>query len=379
MLSSTQNPFGTLYFVWEQSRTNDPLKSPQYYQDCFDLYVEHPLLFDSSSIPNKEDLTQTSIDMWNTGKIVHDICLQLLSESVPVTENIQFVFYIENMSVALREQLVRHRIGTQVGERLGSDIIPDLPSSTWWSQTTRVLPLDNFATEGRYLIPESLEGKMTTVAELSHKGTNGYQTIAGLEAGTEASVLYNALMGQIEFVYNELIKSGVPREDARLVMPMAMSHGITWGINLKALMHICGKRGCWIAQAGLWNDLMVGMIEEISTKISPMFRSIIHPPCLKKGKYVGCPIKMINLERIEGRDGMPPCPLYINHENDEAYERSVSNLNNHWNVSWASDSTDIRTWACTAPDADMQLKMLNENCEKYQKLWNLNVQTGERL
>lgn len=344
LLSSTENPLGTLYYVWEQSRTNDPLLTPLEYETAAQDYKRG---FDNA-----------------LGKTVYDTVNAILDESVPVTENIQFVFYIENMSISLREQMVRHRIGTCIGERTGMDIIPDLHQSTWWSQTTRVLPLDRVYDEGRFYVPDSLKGK---AIDVDGKG----------EASYTAEEMYFNLFKHCQHVYNELVKAGVPREDARQVMPMGMTHGITWGINLKAMMHIFGKRGCWIAQAGLWNDMMVGMIEAVCENVDPMFRKIVLPPCIKDGKYKTCPIKMINVERIQGRDGMPPCPLFVYQQNNDALDAHYAVPNPAWKVSVdGEDDRYITSWKAPNP---MESKMLNENIGKYRNLWQLNVFTGEPI
>lgn len=354
LLSHTENPIGTLFYVWEQSRTNDPLLSPKAYQYLADCAKSDTPL-EAYEIQSLGMMDVPYDELLKLGRRVYDTVEMILDESVPVTENIQFVFYIENMSISLREQMVRHRIGTQVGERTGLDIIPEHHQSTWWSQTTRVLPLDKVYEEGRFYVPD-------TVPEDS-----------------EAHDIYHELISQCETVYNKLVELGVPREDARQVMPMAMTHGITWGINLKALIHIFGKRGCWIAQANLWNEMMVGMINEIASKVDPMFRKIVLPPCIKKGKYNTCPIKMINLERIEGRDGMPPCPLFTFFQSDDAINEQYKE-GSAWTIDVERagsdpeyDTRDIRNW--NGPEKEHE--MLDRLIPKFEGLWGFDPVTGE--
>lgn len=124
---------------------------------------------------------------------------------------------------------------------------------------------------------------------------------------------------------------------------------------------------------------MVGMINEMASKVDPMLRKIVLPPCMKKGKYVGCPIKMINLERIQGRDGMPPCPLFVYNQFEEAKEEA-SKDGAVWTIPWEQGEDDITfvpesigNW--DGPEGEHL--MLARLSEKYQNLWHLDVHTGE--
>lgn len=333
LISAPKHPIGTLWYVWEQSRSNDPLPFPE---EVEAILEREPM----SAFAEKVNRTVEAI----------------LNEAIPVTENLQFVFHIENMSISLREQMVRHRIGTTVGDRLGADIVPDLSQSTWWSQTMRVLPMDNFFDEGRYLVPEGLDGKVT-------------------EDGVDAKALYLTELRSIQESYRRLVAAGVAKEDARQLIPIGATHGITWGMNLKAILHIFGKRACWVAQANLWETLMAQAVNELATKVHPMFRKIVMPPCIRNGKYTKCPVPETNYERIQGRDHMPPCPTYVRNQPGDALEAYQSVCGKGETPAWyppVSGIEDVRNWG-TTEGRELERTMLFENAERFKRLWKLDL------
>lgn len=398
LISAPQNPLGTLFYVWEQSRTNDPVPDPSQieailkydgaqwvefgdplYQECVMLKgptnskpVTTQRHYDDVFLVAQIEPGQ-AVDIWQTRSRLRSVIDQIFDEDIPCTENLTFVFALENMPISLREQMVRHRIGVTIGDRTGADIVPDLQKSTWWSQTTRMLPMGQFYQDGRYVVPDSLAGK----------------ALVGPEGGVEAETVYLKLLEQIEWTYNKLVEAGVPMEDARQIIPVAVTHGITWGVNLKALMHIVGKRACWVAQVNLWADLIAGMVDELAV-IDPIFRRIILPPCFKKGSYNACPYFQINRERVQGRDNMPPCPLYVYNETKLALQASrlsvedtgieatwtppVAHFNPAVGQRFSEAQRNITDWDSSKPAEKV---MLEDNIGRFERLWKLNVFTGE--
>lgn len=263
LVSWTQDPIGTVYRIWEASKSNRPFSAIE------------------------EDVIEAEADP-ETGLEVFEVFRKVIDQDIPVAENLNFVFLLENVSISFREQMVRHRIGTKVGPRLGADLAPDLADSTWWSQSMRILNMSKFADERAYRMPDGLS------EEQQHD--------------------FHAAMKIAQGQYIRLIEAGVPMEEAREVIPLAATHRITWGLNLAALKHIVGKRGCQILQAGLWFPIIQGMVEELATKIDPYFRNLINPPCVKGDKFVGCCYLLDNERRVQGLDSLPPCTLYAGKE-----------------------------------------------------------------
>lgn len=290
LISWTHDPVETVYLLWEASRKK-------------------------TEIPSVEQLKTQMLCNLDVEKNVHDTFLKVLTSHIPVSENINFVFLLENVSIAFREQMVRHRVGVKVGERLGVDHIPDLHDSTFWSQTMRVIDMGKFSTDGGYHTPDSIRNN-----ELALLG-------------------YQSTIDTIEVAYNNLIALGVPPEDARMVIPMAAQHRISWGINLSTLAHIVSRRSCWIAQAELWSPIIIGMIEEVCKKVDPIFSVLATPPCMRGDEFKGCLHEIDAKARVDGKDPGVPCALHLSHtttdrlkliESTEAYKKACATFSDFW-------------------------------------------------
>lgn len=193
LLTWTQLPLETVYSVWEASKSEDKLRTPA------------------------EIASDVSPDE------IEELFKAVIAQKIPIGEHVDFVFMLENVSVSWREQAVRHRIGTLISpERVGVDIVPDLAASSFWSQSMRLADQGKFAYNGNYRLPE-------TIAKHPNKNL---------------AIEYHNTMKYIEGCYSLLVKSGIPMEDARELMPLGAQHRISWKLNIGALQHIVGKRGC---------------------------------------------------------------------------------------------------------------------------------------
>lgn len=390
LLSGPECPLETLFYVWQQSRENRELPTPQHMSL---LLTEQPrdnhdahwfvakLRKLGYSVPeNDPETLKASLDVFRTN--FHATVQMILNESIPVTENLFFVFHLENIPISLREQLVRHRIGTQIDPRVGMDIVPSQPSdlmgmrivpdqaeSTWWSQTSRVINQGAFYDEGRFLLPESLQGK--TVKDIAYgRGDHGED----LPITRSAEDFYRRTLRTIQGAYNALVEAGVHIEDARQLIPVGATHGITWGLNLKAMMHIFGKRSSWIAQVGIWEGVMGQMVQELCDKVSPVFRQVLQPACIKQGKYVGCPVNGTNVERVQGTDGMPPCPIWVRYQTQDAMKAwREGNAQTVSDAGWTPPSPDLQQDLRTWSGPPVQREMLERTAAKFSKLWQLDV------
>jgi len=127
LLTHTNLPLETIYSVWEASKGEASLRSPQEIRDTV----------------SRDDVVK--------------LFKAVIAQKIPVGEHVDFVFMLENVSVSWREQAVRHRIGTKVSpETLGVDIIPDLADSSFWSQSMRIQNMGNFADNKAYRMPKTV-------------------------------------------------------------------------------------------------------------------------------------------------------------------------------------------------------------------------------
>jgi len=128
-------------------------------------------------------------------------------------EYINTVWLIENCSRAFQQQLTRHRIGF-----------------SYSIQSLRVVDAGDFASEGRYTMPESVKSKG----------------------------VYHQMMQDIEAYYRDLIKMDEKIEDARGILPLNIHSPITMACSYRALLGMVRQRMC-VATQGEWKAVVEGM------------------------------------------------------------------------------------------------------------------------
>ncbi len=134
-----------------------------------------------------------------------------------VLEHVVFTFKIEEVSRALLAQLTRHRIA----------------SFTVESQRYTEYGLDGLCT-----LPESIR------------------------ANEEAFTLYENNFNDILFAYKRMIELGIPKEDARMILPQSFHTKLYMTINLRSLMNLIKLRTSKGAQ---WE--IKGMAEEMRSLV----------------------------------------------------------------------------------------------------------------
>lgn len=278
LVSFTPDPLAAVCLLWEASKTDGPV----------------PMSVDEV----RQRFNQKSLE---------DLFWKVINQKIPIAEDIDFTFMLEGVSVSFREQMVRHRIGVRAGDNYGVDTIPDLATSSWWSQSMRIMNMGEFCDKKGYRIPESLGSKRWSGPA---NGREPITTIFG--EGQNASSIFHNTMAIVQDAYNALVEAGVPMEDARELIPLGAQHRISWKLSLQSLLHIIGERGCWILQAGLWAPIIKQMVDELCKKVHPMFRKIVHPPCISsENKFTSCLYRLENARRVSGDDAHPTCPMFL--------------------------------------------------------------------
>lgn len=311
LISHTAYPVETLYAEWIQSRTED--------------YVH-----------TAAEYARLAMDDDNLYRDIHDTVEKIVCMRLPVLETIYFVFLLENIPISLREQLVRHRVGHRFGQRLGCDIIPDIDDSSFWSQSMRVKNMAGFSNAGGYHIPQSV-----------------FDNPMVLRA-------YRAAMTHADLAYSRMVRAGTPPEDARNVIPLGVTHRMTWCANFAALANVLSKRTCWIAQLGLWEPLIRGVLDALR-ECEPMFDTVGLPPCFdSSGKFKECVYCMENCARSNCDDPGVPCSLWVNQ-----HDGCVTSLH-------------ARDTIADTEYNDRQARYENGQAQ-FAQLWQHDPETGEPL
>lgn len=344
LLTWTQNPLESVYAEWVQSRTEDQVPIPA--ELAAEIAADRIRRQEETWAGERRDESAKVYKDVPTGtkaRLVQNVFEKVIAMKMPLGETIDFIFLMEHVPIALREQNVRHRIGHKFGDKLGADIIPDLAgNSTFWSQTTRIINLGKFADDLEYYTPVWLQ-----------------------ESGNEKLVhYYHTCMWEIQEMYKHLVESGMPLEDARGVLPMYLQHRYTWKTNLSSIMHVLSKRGCWLAQLGMWEPVIHDIVNELATKIHPLFRRLIDPPCFdSSGNFNTCAFHKEN-EEIVDKGEYPPCSLWLHQDVLRAFSRPNEEHARRGEVSKIKPERMARYEAMIG---------------KYTKLWHRNPRTGERV
>lgn len=152
-----------------------------------------------------------------------------------VFEHVSFTFAIEGVDRSLTHQLVRHRIAS-------------------YSQRSQ-----------RYVSEKEFE----------------YITPPSIQANKEASEIFKATMSTINKAYNKLSDLGIPKEDARYVLPNACETKIIVTMNARSLFnffnHRCCNRAQWAIRALAYQML------KLVQKVAPETFKNSGPYCVSHG------------------------------------------------------------------------------------------------
>lgn len=225
------------------------------------------------------------------------------------------------------------------------------------SQTTRIVDMSTFATEGDYYTPPWIEEngmKPMPGCQTTRPAVEGAASSGEIRSVTIGEWYYKQMLW-CQASYRRMIAAGVPLEDARAILPVAMQHRLTWKCNLSSLMHVLSRRGCWLAQLGMWEPVITDIVNELATKVHHSFRRLIDPPCINSaGNFDKCAFGRENEEIVMKKNGeYPPCSLWVNR-----------------------DATKMIAGPLVT---EKQSARYEQMAKKYTKLWGRNPITGERL
>ena len=189
-----------------------------------------------------------------------------------VFEHAHFTFSIEGVSRACSHQLVRHRIATfdQQSQRyVDFTILLDPKHKSYDAGLTEVItayqregqlpetPDPVRALESYFVFPPTIRRKPLTARALA-------------KSYADAVV-----------EYANLVKSGVPPEDARFVFPNGMKTNLTATLNFRAIYDIAYDRLCTRAQ---WEiRVLFSLMKREMRLVSPFMGQRLQPKCIHLG------------------------------------------------------------------------------------------------
>lgn len=153
-----------------------------------------------------------------------------------VIEHASFTFSIEGISRAMTHQLVRHRI------------------ASYTQQSQRYVKYDTLE---KYVTPRSIENN------------------------AEAKKLFEETLQKVSDTYQNLLKCGIPKEDARFILPNAAKTNIIVTMNARELHHFFNLRCCTRAQWEI-REVATEMLKQAKNATPTLFENA-GPSCVKLG------------------------------------------------------------------------------------------------
>lgn len=98
-----------------------------------------------------------------------------------------------------------------------------------------------------------------------------YVTPETIEKKEEAKLCFTSFMEYCQVVYNRLIELGIPKEDARYVLPNATETEIVVTMNFRELRHVIKERGSKKAQWEI-RQLVIEMLKILKQKAPTVFQ-----------------------------------------------------------------------------------------------------------
>ncbi len=164
-------------------------------------------------------------------KVVETLIRKVLGMGhTSVLEHVSFTFSIEGISRACSHQLVRFRVASYSQQ------------SQRYCTTTEQFP---------YVVPGSIEA--------------------------EFRMDFDSIMKDIFVLYDQMIKSGIPAEDARFILPNACCTNIVMTMNARELHHAFKLRCCTHAQWEIRN--LFNIIKKECKKIAPLIFENVGATC----------------------------------------------------------------------------------------------------
>lgn len=183
------------------------------------------------------------IDMWEeVDTIPYEDKVKLIkhvlnSQHMSVLEHVSITVLIEGIDRAVSHQLVRHRM------------------ASYSMQSQRYVEFKDGKFD--YTVPKTISEHEYTLR------------------------LFNAAMDYLTNAYAELVKCGIPAEDARALLPNACCTNLTMTVNIRELIHQCNERLCTCAQASI-RAMFKEIAKQVTTELD-FLKDYLQPKCVRDG------------------------------------------------------------------------------------------------
>lgn len=104
---------------------------------------------------------------------------------------------------------------------------------------------------------------------------------ASIERDPDSAVLFQNALENLQSVYDDLLKAGLPAEDARYILPNAAETKILMTANARSLLNFFEIRTCTRAQWEI-RQLARLMLDEVRT-VAPNIFKLAGPTCETQG------------------------------------------------------------------------------------------------
>jgi thymidylate synthase (FAD) len=136
--------------------------------------------------------------------------------------------------------------------------------------------------------------RIASFTQQSHRYTkaSGFFVPENIQQNQEAFRVFDELLKKTQAYYEELVKMGLPKEDARYILPCAIVSDIIVTMNARELLHFFTLRTCQKAQKEI-RDIAIEMLK-LCKKISPLIFKNAGPSCVRGRCYEQKPCEDIN-------------------------------------------------------------------------------------
>ena len=198
-------------------------------------------------------------------EMIEYIDRRLQTEHTSPLEQAVFQFAISGVSRVFTHQFVRHRVGVSVAQQSGRYTDPLETGVFEYVQPS---------------MPEASPGK-----------------------APPASTFLNSMELAADS-YRYLVESGMPREDARMILPNCQATNMAITVNFAALQHMCDIRLCTLAQ---WEfRKVVALMRAEVKRAEPALAKYLGPKCMAgrrgacdedEASYRRCPLSAVRPHR----------------------------------------------------------------------------------